>query len=62
MINFLHVTVTPPCLPGVCLSLSSACPLYHHLAAGLTINADYSHNKLQNTRSRVSLEARKGYT
>lgn len=41
-------------LAGVCLSLSSACPLYHHLAAGLTINADYSHNKLQNTGSRVS--------
>lgn len=53
----------PPCtsdstLPGVCLALSSACPLYHHLAAGLTINADYSHNKLQNTGSRVSFYTR----
>lgn len=42
-------------LPGVCLSPSSACPPYHHLAAGLTINADYSHNRIQNTGSRVIL-------
>lgn len=41
-------------LPGVCLSLSSAGPLYHHLAPGLTISADYSHNKIQNTGSRVT--------
>lgn len=40
-------------LPGVCLSLSSAGPLYHHLAPGLTISADYSHNTIQNTGSRV---------
>lgn len=37
-------------LPGVCLSLPSACPLYHHLAAGLTISADYSHNKIPKHR------------
>lgn len=44
---------TDSTLPGVCLSLSSAGSLYHHLAPGLTIRADYSHNKIQNTGSRV---------
>ncbi|CAB1421167.1 unnamed protein product [Pleuronectes platessa] len=40
---------------GPWASLSSACPPYHHLAAGSTVTSDYSHNKSpQITGSRVS--------